>query len=79
MFLLATVADALDGEKAHRTAGDAGGQRYALPGDRIEEETAQQARKTITSLPYCSCVKKEGRRELAAAEMPTCNGEPLQK
>lgn len=45
MFLLATVTYALDGEKAHRTAGDAGGQCYALPGNRIEEETAQQAEK----------------------------------
>ena len=41
LFLLATVADALDGEKARRTAGDrvahaadAGGQRRALAGDR---------------------------------------------
>lgn len=79
LFLLATVADALEGDKAHRTAGDAGGQCHTLPGDRIEEETAQQAQKTISSLPYCSCVKKEGRRELAAAEMPICNGEPLKK
>ena len=41
LFLPATVADALDGEKARRTAGDsvahaadAGGQRCALVGDR---------------------------------------------
>ena len=41
LFLLAAVADAFDGEKARRTAGDgvahaadAGGQRCALVGDR---------------------------------------------
>ena len=41
LFLPATVADAFDGEKARRTAGDgvahaadAGGQRHALVGDR---------------------------------------------
>ena len=41
LFLPAAVADALDGEKAHRTAGDgvahaadAGGQCHALVGDR---------------------------------------------
>ena len=62
LFLLATVADALEGNKAHRTAGDAGGQRYALPGDRIEEETAQQAQKKdfFSSLLF---MRKERRTE----------------
>ena len=46
MFRLAAVADALDGEKARRTAGDgvahaadAGEQRHALVGDRSRGST----------------------------------------